>query len=68
VRATLARPETRHVEATSRRGSVVVRITRAGAAVGDPDSRAEVEIRGSGSFRLLLDDAFELVEVDDLPD
>lgn len=68
VRETVARPQIRHVEATTRRGSVIIRITRAGAAVGEPDSRAEIEIRGSGSFRLLLDDEFELLEIDERPD
>lgn len=68
TRESLANPDARRVEAAGDRGGVVVRITRAGAVPDAPDSRALIEVSGGGSFRLLLDDAFELVDIDDLPD
>lgn len=64
---TLATPDARHVEATPGRVSVNVHITRVDAANDGPDSRAEIELSGTGSFRLLLDGEFELVEIDDDP-
>lgn len=68
TRRSLSNPEARRVKATADRGGVVVRVARVGAAIDDLDSRAQIEVTGGGTFRLLLDAAFELVTIDDLPD